>query len=324
MSASPDEILSMVCFAHVVDAGSFTAAAEKLDLSKSMVSARVSQLEERVGARLLNRTTRKLSLTPEGMALYERCQRLVNAANEAAQTEGPTETPRGVLRVLAPAAFAQEYLTLPLATYLERYPHVRLELTMTDKLVDLADDGIDLAIRISPNVESRTLSARRLAGDHTVLCAAPSYLSRKGVPTAAEQLVQHDCLVYSLLRISEEWRFRAPGSRETFTVPIEGRFQAGNVGVLRQAALAGVGLCVLPSFLVAEDIALGRLRTVVDTFAGVELGIFAVYPQAKRPPTKVRTLLDLLVAYFKRPRWGASTLPGIAPGAAMAAGFTGR
>lgn len=316
MAASPDEILSMVCFARVVEAGSFTGAAEKLDLSKSVVSARVAQLEDRVGAKLLHRTTRKLSLTPEGMALYERCQRLVNAADEAARAEGTDEAPRGVLRVLAPAAFAQEYLALPLATYLERYPHVRLELTMTDKLVELSDDGLDLAIRIAPNVESRTLTARRLAGDHTVLCAAPSYLARKGVPVAAEQLVQHDCLVYSLLRISEEWRFRAPGNRETFTVPIEGRFQAANVAVLRQAALAGVGLCVLPSFLVAEDIALGRLRTVVDTFAGVELGIFAVYSQARRPAPKVRALVDLLVAHFKRPRWGASTLPGLAPGAA--------
>jgi DNA-binding transcriptional LysR family regulator len=324
MPASPDEIMSMVCFARVVEAGSFTAAAEKLDLSKSVVSARVAQLEERVGARLLNRTTRKLSLTPEGMTLYERCARLVNAADEAAQAEGPAETPRGVLRVLAPAAFAQEYLSPPLAAYLERYPQVRLELTMTDKLVDLADDGIDLAIRISPNVESRTLSARRLASDRTVLCAAPSYLARKGVPTAAEQLVQHDCLVYSLLRISDDWRFHAPGNRETFTVPIEGRFQAASVGVLRQAALAGMGLCVLPTFLVAEDIALGRLRTVVDTFAGVELGIFAVYPQARRPAAKVRTLIDLLVAHFKRPRWGVSTLPGIAPGAQTAIGFTGR
>jgi DNA-binding transcriptional LysR family regulator len=128
--------------------------------------------------------------------------------------------------------------------------------------------------------------------------------------------------VYSLLRISEEWRFRAPGGRETFTVPIEGRFQAASVGVLHQAALAGIGLCVLPSFMVAEDIALGRLRTVVDTFAGVELGIFAVHAPAKRPPAKVRALQDLLVSHFRRPRWGASTLPGLAPGVALARSAT--
>jgi DNA-binding transcriptional LysR family regulator len=325
MSASPDEILSMVCFARVVEAGSFTGAAEKLDLSKSVVSARVAQLEDRVGARLLNRTTRKLSLTAEGMAFYERCARLMNAADEAtADVEGPGEAPRGVLRVLAPAAFAQEYLAPALALYLERHPQVRLELTLTDKLVDLSEDGIDVAIRISPAVDSAALSARRLAGDHTVLCAAPAYLTRKGVPTAAEQLVQHDCLVYSLLRISEEWRFRAPGSRDTFTVPIEGRFQAASVGVLRQAALAGMGVCVLPSFMVAEDLAMGRLRKVVDTFAGVELGVFAVYPQARKAPAKVRTLLDVLVAHFKRPRWGATTLPGIVPNAQTHIGFTGR
>ena len=284
LSASPDEILSMVCFARVVEAGSFTAAAEKLDLSKSVVSARVAQLEERVGSRLLNRTTRRLSLTPEGRAFYERCARLVTAADDAtAEVEAPSEIPRGVLRVLAPGAFAQEYLAPPLATFLERHPQVRLEVTLTDKLVDLADDGIDIAIRISPNVDSGTLSARKLAGDHTVLCASPAYLSRKGIPTAAEQLVLHDCLVYSLLRISDEWRFRAPGSRDTFTVPIEGRFQAASVGVLRQAALAGMGICALPSFMVAEDLAL-----------------------------------------VKRPRWGSSTLPGIMPNATTSIGFMGR
>ena len=270
MSASPDEILSMVCFARVVEAGSFTAAAEKLDLSKSVVSARVAQLEDRVGARLLNRTTRKLSLTAEGMAFYERCMRLVNAADDAtAGVEGPSEVPRGPLRVSAPSVFAQEYLAPPLQVYLERNPQVRLELALTDKVVDLADDGIDLAIRISPSVDGGNLSARKLASDRTVLCASPAYLSRRGTPTSAEHLVQHDCLVYSLLRISDEWRFRAPGSRETFTVPIEGRFQAASAGVLRQAALAGMGICALPSFMVAEDLAMGRLRTVVDTFAAV-------------------------------------------------------
>jgi DNA-binding transcriptional LysR family regulator len=326
MSASPDEILSMICFARVVEAGSFTAAADKLGLSKSVVSARVAQLEDRVGSRLLNRTTRKLSLTADGMAFYERCARLVSAADDAtADVDGPSEVPRGALRVLAPAAFAQEYLAPPLATYVERHPQVRVELTLSDKLVDLADDGIDLAIRIAPSVEGGgSLSSRRLAGDHTVLCASPGYLARKGLPTAAEQLVQHDCLVYSLLRISDEWRFRAPGGRDTFTVPIEGRFQAASAGVLRQAALAGMGITVLPSFMVAEDLALGRLRTVVDTFAGVELGIFAVYAQARRPPTKVRALVDVLAAHFKKPRWGATTLPGIMPGATTAIGFTGR
>jgi DNA-binding transcriptional LysR family regulator len=326
MAASPDEILSMVCFARVVEAGSFTAAAEKLDLSKSVVSARVAQLEDRVGARLLNRTTRKLSLTAEGMAFYERCARLVNAADDAsAEAEGPSEVPRGVLRVIAPAAFAQEHLAPPLATYLERHPQVRLELTLTDKLVDLADDGIDVAIRISPNVDRGVLSARKLASDRTVLCASPAYLARKGIPVAAEQLVQHDCLVYSLLRISDEWRFRAAGSRDTFTVPIEGRFQAASLGVLHQAALAGMGICALPTSMVAEDLAMGRLRTVVETFAGLELGIFAVYPQTRHPPGKVRALVDVLVAYFKRPRWGSSTLPGgLAPSSATSIGFTGR
>jgi DNA-binding transcriptional LysR family regulator len=250
----------------------------------------------------------------------------VNAADDAsAETEGDSEAPRGVLRVMAPAAFAQEHMAIPLATYLERHPQVRLELTLSDKVVDLADDGIDVAIRIAANVDRGALASRKLASDRTVLCAAPSYLARKGIPTAAEQLVQHDCLVYSLLRISDEWRFRAAGSRDTFTVPIEGRFQAASLGVLHQAALAGMGICALPTSMVAEDLAMGRLRTVVETFAGLELGIFALYPQARRPSGKVRALIDVLVSHFKRPRWGSTTLPGgLTPNAATSIGFTGR
>jgi DNA-binding transcriptional LysR family regulator len=304
MPATPDDILSMVFFARVVEAGSFTAAAAKLGVSKSAVSTRVSHLEERLRVRLLHRTTRKLTLTPEGLALFERCARVVAAADEAAvAAEGTGDIPRGLLRVNAPVVFAQEYLAAPMAAYLERYPHVRIDLGMNDRLIDLVDEGVDVAVRITARLRGAGLVARKLATDRTVLCGAPAYLARKGTPMAPHDLVHHDCLLYSLLKVTDEWRFRARGTRETFTAPIEGRFSAASGAMIRQAALAGMGLAVLPTFMIAADVAAGRLRPVVETFQGVELGIYAVYPEAHRPPSKVRAFVDMLVGHFRVRRW---------------------
>jgi DNA-binding transcriptional LysR family regulator len=304
VAAAPDDILAMVFFARVVEAQSFTGAAAKLGVSKSAVSARVAHLEEQLRVRLLHRTTRRLSLTQEGLALYEHCARVVAAADEAAAAAAGTgDTPRGLLRVNAPVVFAQEYLAAPMAAYLERHPEVRIELTLDDRVIDLVGEGIDVAIRVAARLEGSALVARKLAADRTVLCAAPAYLARKGTPQAAQDLVHHDCLIYSLLKVADEWRFRERGSREPFSPPLEGRFAAASGAVLRQAALAGMGLAVLPTFMVAADVAAGRLQRVVDSFAGVELGIYAVYPQAPRAPGKVRALVDLLVAHFRTRRW---------------------
>jgi DNA-binding transcriptional LysR family regulator len=302
MAASPDEILSMVFFVRVVEAGSFTGAAAKLGVSKSVVSGRVAGLEHQLQVRLLHRTTRKLALTPEGLALYERCLPLVTAADDAsAAVAGTGKTPRGVLRLNAPVVFAEKYLAPPIAAYLERYPDVRAEITLNDKPVDLVEEGIDVAIRITSRLQGAGLVARKLAADHTVLCASPAYLERHGVPAAAGELVHHHCLVYSLLKVAEEWRFRE--GKETFTVPVEGRFWAGSGALLRSAALAGIGLAVLPTFMIAEDLAAGRLRRVLDSFQGVALGIYAVYPETRPIPSKTRAFVELLLAYFRTPRW---------------------
>jgi DNA-binding transcriptional LysR family regulator len=310
MAARPDEILAMIVFGRVVEAKSFTAAAAKLGVAKSVVSARVSALEEELKVRLLNRTTRKLSITPEGLSLYERCAPLLAAADEAsAAVAGAGDRPRGLLRVNAPVVFAQEYLTEPVARYLALYSDARVELTLNDKVIDLVEEGVDVAIRIVPILKDAGLVARKVATDRTVLCASPAYLARRGTPVSAAELVHHDCLVYSLLKVGDEWRFRERGSREVFTVPIEGRFTAASGAVLRRAALAGMGLAVLPTFMVAADLAAGRLRRVVDSFCGVDLGVFAVYPQARRPPPKVRAFVDTLAAHFRSPPWAAALAP---------------
>ena len=308
MAATPDELVSMVCFARVVEAGSFTAAAATLRVSKSVVSARVAALEDRLRARLLNRTTRRLSLTPEGLALYERCAPLLAAADAAAEAaEGAGDEPRGVLRVNAPVAFAEEHLAAPLAATLERHPRLHVELSLADRVVDLVGEGIDVAVRVSPRLEGGGLVARKLCVDRTVLVAAPAYLARRGTPARPEALLHHDCLVYSLLRVADEWRFRGPGPRELYSVPVEGRFAAASGAVLRRAALAGMGLGVLPTFMVAGDLAEGRLRRVLaDAFAGTELGIYAVYPQARRIPAKGRAFVDVLAAHFRRPSWATA------------------
>jgi DNA-binding transcriptional LysR family regulator len=302
MPASPEEILALAYFVRVVEAKSFTGAAARLGVSKSVVSAKISALEETLGTRLLQRTTRKLALTPEGLALHEHAARMVAAADEAAAA-GAGDRPRGLLRIDAPVVFAQDYLAPPIAAYLERYPEVRVELTMNDRFIDLVDEGIDVTIRIAGKLAGTGLMARKLTDDRTVLVAAPAYLARKGTPRGPEDLLRHDCLVYSLLKVPEEWTFRTRGRKEPITVPIEARFKAASGALLRSAALAGMGLAVLPTFMVAADLAAGRLVPVVESFAPHPLGIHAAYPQGKRLPAKTRAFIDLLAAHFRTRRW---------------------
>jgi DNA-binding transcriptional LysR family regulator len=253
-AASSEAVLSMIAFARVVEARSFTGAAAKLGVSKSVVSERVSALERELKLKLLHRTTRKLSLTPDGAQLYERCARVTSAADDAvAAFAGAGDTPRGLLRVNAPIVFAEEYLIEPVGEFLKRYPDARVELSLSDRVIDLLEEGIDVAIRITTRLADSALVARKLATDRPVLCASPTYLARKGRPAEPAELVHHDCLTYSLLKISEEWRFRQPGTKELFAVPIKPRFSAGSGALLRRAALAGLGLAVLPRFMVSSD-----------------------------------------------------------------------
>lgn len=315
MAVSSEELLAMLTFVRVVEARSFTAAAAVLGVAKSVVSARVAALESELKVRLLHRTTRKLSLTPDGMSLYERCAPVVAAADAAAMAvAGTGDTPRGVLRVNAPVAFSEEYLAAPTAAFLARYPHVRVELAANDRMVDLVDERVDVAVRVTPHLRGGAgLVARKLAADRTVLVGAPGYLARRGTPRVPEDLLGHDCLTYALLDIADEWRFRSPagegragrgaGRDATYALPLEPRFTAASGSLLRRAALADMGLAVLPSFMVAADLAAGRLRQVVDAFAGTSLGIHAIYPRARPVPAKTRAFVDTLVAHFRTPRW---------------------
>jgi DNA-binding transcriptional LysR family regulator len=303
-AASSDSVLAMIAFARVVEARSFTAAAAKLGVSKSVVSERVSALEREVAQKLLHRTTRKLSLTPDGVALYERCARVAAAADEALLAfAGAGAEPRGLLRVNAPIVFAEEYLVAPIAKFIEKFPDVRIDLELSDRPIDLVEESTDVAVRITTRLVGSGLVARRFAQDHPVICAAPAYLERRGKPASAEELVHHECITYSLLPVSQEWRFRRKGKKELLAVGVEPRFSASSGALLRRAAVAGLGIAVLPRFMVAADLAAGRLAIVLDSLHAPTLGIYAVYPQGRRTPSKVRAFIDTLVAHFEKPRW---------------------
>jgi DNA-binding transcriptional LysR family regulator len=302
VAASTDDVLQLLVFARVVEAKSFTAGAGRLGLSKSVASARIAQLEQRLGTRLLLRTTRRLSLTADGLALYEQAARMAQAADAAALVgAGSSPEPRGVLRVNAPITFGELYLAQPMAKYLERHPGVRIELVLSDRFEDLVAERVDVAIRISAKLEDSTLVGRKLADDRSVVCAAPGYLARKGTPETPADLIHHDCLRYSLISAADEWRFQSEG--RSFSVPVASRFDAANGSVLRSAALAGMGVVVVPSFMVAGDLARGDLIPLLEPFSFVRLSISAVYAPTKVVPSNVRAFVDLLVEHFRSPPW---------------------
>lgn len=301
MRASPDDLVAMAVFVRVVDARSFAAAAREMGLSKSVVSARIAKLEERLGVRLLHRTTRRLALTTEGVRFYERCARVIADADEAAElVAGSNDSPRGLLRVGAPSAFGQLHLAAPIAEFLRLYPDVRVELQLGDRVVDLVEAGLDVAIRVGRRIEGGTLLIRKLASDRAVACASASYLRRVGIPWRPQDLVHHNCLGSSLAR-GEQWEFKT--SEGIIELAGTGNLTSDSTVFLREAALAGSGIALLPRWVVAGDLASGALRPVLEDFEHMEMAVYAVRPQSRLVPAKVTAFLDHLSAYFRSPSW---------------------
>jgi DNA-binding transcriptional LysR family regulator len=299
-----DRLAAMEAFVRVVERGGFTAAAEDLRLSRAMVSKHVQDLEEHLGARLLNRTTRKVSLTEAGRVYYERSTQLLA---DLAETEGAVgelqAKPRGRLRVNAPVSFGALHLGAAVADYMAAHPEVTVELTLNDRVVDLVEEGYDLAVRIARLADS-SLIARRLAPCRMVVCASPDYLERTGRPRTPEDLPGHNCLGYSYGQARDEWRFDGPDGPAA--VRVRGGFQANNGDVLRAAALRGAGLVLLPSFIVGTDLVSGGLVPVLPGYRVPELAIHAVYPPGRHLSAKVRSFVDFLVPrYGERPAWDA-------------------
>jgi DNA-binding transcriptional LysR family regulator len=300
-----DALGSLALFARVVELRSFSAAARASGIAKSVVSRRVGQLEERFGVQLLRRTTRKLSLTGDGLRLYEHASRLVAAAAEAEASMASAASPeQGSVRIGAPVTFAQMHLGRAVAGFLALHPRLQVQLDAEDRIQDVVEGGHDVVVRITA-VRDSTLVARRLATDRLVVCAAPAYLQRAGVPESPDDLVRHNCLHYALVPLAAEWTFR--GATGPYRVPVRGNFASTDGTVLREAALAGLGLAVAPSFMVARELAAGRLVEVLAGARRAELGVYAVVARRRNLPARVRLLLDFLSARFAAMRWGAET-----------------
>ncbi len=291
-----DTLAGMRMFVAVADAGSFVRAADRLGLAKSVVSKHVAALEEHLGVRLLNRTTRSLSLTEAGAAYRERAREVLADVDELEASVGDlVERPRGLLRVNAPVSFGVMHLGGAIADYRDRYPEVRVDLQLNDRLVDLVEEGYDLAIRIAPKLDS-TLVARRLGSSRGVLCASPGYLARRGTPRRPADLRDHDCLGYTYSSSGDAWHME--GREGPVTVRLAWTISANNGDVLVAAALAGAGLLLEPGFIVAPHLASGALVPVLPRYRFTEYGIHAVYPHRKHLSAKVRTFVDFLVRRF--------------------------
>ena len=293
-----DKLARMAVFAKVVEAESFTVAASQLGISKSAVSKAIAALEDRLGARLLNRTTRRLSLTEVGRAFYERCARVVAEAEEAElAVTRLQETPRGVLRINAPVSFGLLHLGPALADFMIRYPDLAVEIDVVDRFVDLVDEGYDLAVRIAQALPDSTLIARRIGDHEMVTCASPAHWQANGRPETPQDLGRHACVTYAYNRSPNDWSFVGPdGTR--LVVRVSGRLHTNNGDLAMHAALAGVGVIRLPRFICGPLLASGRLERVLDEWMPPPSGIYALYPHNRHLSAKVRVFVDFLVERF--------------------------
>lgn len=281
-------------FVQVVDSGGFARAAEVLDVSNAVVTRQVAALERHLGARLLNRTTRRMSLTDAGEEFYGRARSILEqvAEAEAVASQG-TRSPVGLLRISAPLSYGISHLAPVLARFRQRYPQLRLDVDLSDRLVDLANEGIDVALRIATRLDPGIVS-RRIATLDAVVCASPGYLRKRGRPRKPAELAGHDTLGFSYLGAGDEWPFTAPdGSREQVRVHPE--VHSSNGELLRDLAIAGGGVILQPRFIVEEALQRGALVPILESYRTLELKLHAVYLSQRFLPSKVRVFIDFLV-----------------------------
>ncbi len=296
----------MAVFARVVEAGSFAEAARRLATSRSAVSKAVAKLEKTLGARLLNRTTRHLSLTEIGSSFADHCTRMLEEAEQAERLVASLNTePRGVLRLSASVAFGTLHVAPALAKFLPLYPELAIDLTITDRWVNLAEEGYDLAIRVTNDPPSNWV-ARKLAPVGRKLCATPEYFKRHGVPQSPADLVMHNCLDYTRSGDHGHWRFT--GLDGDISVPVTGPLHVDDDEALSQAVLGGLGLGLLPTFIIGKDLQHGRLQAVLSEYIKVDRHVYAMYLPTRHLPSKVRVFIDFLVDYIgTEPYWDQPT-----------------
>lgn len=299
------DLNEIVIFARVIDAGSFTAAARELGMPKSTVSRKVSDLEERLGARLLQRTTRKLSLTDAGNTFYQYAHRVVGEveAAELAVTR-LQETPRGLLRLTTPISFG--YMGPIVVSFLRRYPEVQVEMVGTDRVVDLVDEGYDVAVRAGRLADS-TLIARPLGGMRNFVVATPDFVDAHGAPETPDDLARTDCVAFGGVRDPTRWTLHV-GS-QTAVFPIRARFIVNDFDEVYAAALAGLGVAMLPVYRCVDDLRAGRLVRVLPDWCSPEVPLYIVYPSTRHLSPKVSAFLDHVRAAMTPPPWDVSLPP---------------
>jgi DNA-binding transcriptional LysR family regulator len=296
-----DRFQEMRAFTTVVEAGSFVRAAELLEVSKTAVSRLVADLEARLGTRLLHRTTRKLSLTPEGEVFLERCRRLLQDLEEAeAELSAHAGEAVGQLRINVPVTFGLLHLAPLWPAFMVMHPKVALDVTLADRVVDLVDEGYDLAVRIA-RLQTSSLVSRQLTSTRLVLCASPEYLQLHGAPEQPADIARHAVISYTLLSTGDQWEFDGP--QGAVSVKVSPRMRTNSGDTCCAAALQHQGIVLQPTFLVSPHLASGALVEILPQYRAMELGVYAVYPSRKHLTPKVRMLIDFLVQALRAPAW---------------------
>lgn len=298
-----DRLNGMRVFARVVEEKSFSAAADKLDMSKSLVSRHVSALERSLSVKLLHRSTRRLSLTEAGALFYEHCARIVEEAELAEQHVTRTQVePAGLVKVTATPAFAVRHVLPALTDFYREYPKIRVQLSCSNRSLDLGESGFDLGIRVSFNPDPN-LVARKLAANRSVLCATPAYLEQHGTPRRIDDLRKHECVLFSPLTPRGAWTFRR--DRKKVSVDVTGLFETDDMDAVRAAVAAGLGVGILPLYMVADALRQGQLVPLLRNFQVVpESAIYLAWLPNRTLSSRVRAFIDFLVARFSPvPAW---------------------
>lgn len=285
----------MVIFTKVIECGSFSSAAIATGHSTSYISKTLNKLESRVGVRLLNRTTRSISLTPEGQVYYEQCQQLVIDAHDAVTllTQSHIE-PKGILKVSCPTSFAQTHLTQVVSAFMQKYPKVNLVLDLNDRHVDLIQDGFDLVIRATDKLAESSLVCRKIYSCKAYTVASPDYLSRFGVPSNAKELSHHQCICYSNIKQPTKWYYKHNNGDE-ITVDVSANLMANSASMELAMVIAGHGICRLPEFVMENELKEQKLVTLLADYTAPVIDVYAIYPSRKHLSPKVRSFIDLLV-----------------------------
>jgi len=297
-----DKLHNMTIFVEVVNAQSFTAAADKIGLSRAQISKSVMQLEKHLNSRLLNRTTRRISLTEIGRLYYERCKIILSDVEEIEEIASQQSiNPHGRLTISVPTSFGILQLSDIIPHYLKQFPQVQISISLTDRFIDVVSEGFDLVLRIA-ELEDSSLIARKIAPCKRIFCASPDYLNKNGIPKVPQDLSIHHCLTYSNELKPDSWILY--GSNNIETIKVNGPICSDNGDILRTAAIAGLGITLLPTFIVGSDLSAGRLQQVLPDYCPPEISIYAVYPSRRFLSAKVRTFIDFLSDSFgKQPDW---------------------